>query len=88
MEWEMEYAVRQCNLPERPADPSLVFDIQLWWGTPLTGVSPTVRTPQRQSFLHHQNTNILESASIRSIEQKERYKTYRKLFELMVVVIS
>ena len=32
--------------------------------------------------------NILEHASIRSTEQKERYKTYRKLFELMVVVIS
>ena len=32
MEWEMEYAVRQCNLPERPADPGLVFDIQLMVG--------------------------------------------------------
>ena len=33
-------------------------------------------------------TTIFWSASITSIEQKERYKTYRKVFELMVVVIS
>ena len=32
--------------------------------------------------------SVLERASIRSIEQKERYKAYRKLVELMVVVIS
>ena len=30
--------------------------------------------------------NILERASIRSIEQKERYRVYRELFELMVVI--
>ena len=29
---------------------------------------------------------ISELASIRPIEQKERYKKYRKLFELMVVI--
>ena len=32
--------------------------------------------------------NILERASIRSIEQKERYTAYRELIELMVAVIS
>lgn len=46
----------------------------VWWGTPSTADHQNASTPNFSAPLQH---NILERASVRSIEQRERYKAYR-----------